>query len=421
MNSTANDIVAIPSETRTLLVKRKRKALQVPARPPLTRSTLWLMTIATGVVVGNNYYNQPLLGLMAKDFGVTEDRISSLAMLTQLGFAFGLLLIVPLGDMVKRKRLILFDFLLIILSLLGMVFAPTIGWLLVAGFMVGFTSVLPQLFVPMAAELATPEKRSAAIGMVMSGLLLGILLSRVISGFVGDLWGWKAMFYIAAFCMVVLAALVALKLPEVPPHFKGSYGSLMKSLLHLTRTQPVLRLAAFRGAMGFAGFSVFWTTLIFHLENAPFHAGASVAGSFGIIGAAGALAAAVVGKAAKRVQPFRIILYAILLLTASWVVFYIGGYTYIGLILGVILLDLGLQSMHIMNQSSFFSLGLGATNRLNTVYMVSYFVGGAAGTWLAAKAWKYAQWDGVVAAGVFFTLLALAAHVLYGRKQKVAI
>lgn len=235
----------------------------------------------------------------------------------------------------------------------------------------------------------------------MSGLLLGILLSRVISGFVGDLWGWKAMFYIATVCMVALAVLVAVKLPEVPPHFKGSYRSLMQSLLQLTRTQPVLRLAAFRGAMGFAGFSVFWTTLVFHLENAPFHAGAAIAGSFGIIGAVGALAAAVVGRVAKSVEPFRIILYAVLMLTASWGIFYIGGYTYIGLVHGVILLDLGLQSMHIMNQSSFFSLGLGAANRLNTVYMVSYFMGGAAGTWLAAKAWKYAQWDGVVAAGVF--------------------
>ncbi|MGJ7030490.1 MFS transporter [Niabella hirudinis] len=402
---------------RTPVIKKiPQEQHKAPARPPLNRGTLWLMTIATGVVVGNNYYNQPLLGLMARDFGVSGGRISNIAMLTQVGFALGLLLIVPLGDMVRRKRLILVDFGLIILSLVGTTVAPTVGWLFLASFMVGFTSVLPQLFVPMAAELATKEKQSAAIGMVMSGLLLGILLSRVVSGFVGDIWGWKVMYYIATGCMVLLAGLIAWKLPEVHPSFKGSYGSLMRSLLHLTKTQPVLRLAAFRGAMGFAGFSVFWTTLVFHLEDAPFHAGAAVAGSFGIIGAVGALAAALVGRVAKKIAPFNIVLSAITMLGLSWCLFYFGGYTYAGLIIGVILLDLGLQSMHIMNQSSFFALNLGANNRLNTVYMFNYFIGGSAGTWLAAQAWKHAQWNGAVAVGFVFTLLALAAHLVYGRR-----
>jgi len=194
----------------------------------------------------------------------------------------------------------------------------------------------------------------------------------------------------------------------------------MKSLLHLTRTQPVLRLAAFRGAMGFASFSAFWTTLVFHLEDAPFHAGAAVAGSFGIIGAVGALAAALVGRVAKKINPFSIVLSAIAMLGMSWAMFYFGGYTYAGLIIGVVLLDLGLQSMHIMNQSSFFALNLGANNRLNTVYMFSYFIGGSAGTWLAAQAWKHAQWNGAVLVGFSFTLLALAAHLVYGRRRKPA-
>ncbi|MBO9591976.1 MAG: MFS transporter [Niabella sp.] len=416
MRTTNIEMLQKPVETTKVNIHRAHGPEQVPARPPLSRGTLWLMTIATGVVVGNNYYNQPLLGLMARDFGVSEGRISNIAMLTQVGFALGLLLIVPLGDMLRRRRLILIDFGLIILSLIGMTIAPTVGWLFLASFMVGFTSVLPQLFVPMAAELAAKEKQSAAIGMVMSGLLLGILLSRVVSGVVGDLWGWKVMYYMATGAMVLLAGLIALKLPEVHPAFKGSYGSLMRSLLQLTRTQPVLRLAAFRGAMGFAAFSAFWTTLVFHLEDAPFHAGAAVAGSFGIIGAVGALAAALVGRVARKVPPSRIILLAIVMLILSWCIFYIGGYTYAGLIVGVILLDLGLQSMHILNQSSFFALNLGANNRLNTVYMFSYFIGGAAGTWLAAQAWKYAQWNGVVAIGITFTVLALAAHLVYGRR-----
>lgn len=388
------------------------------SKPVLTRNTLWLMTIATGVIVGNNYYNQPLLGLMAKDLGVPESSISNIAMLTQIGYAMGLLLLVPLGDRLKRRQLILWDMVFIVISLAGMILAPTVGWLFVASFMVGFTSIAPQLLVPMAAELAPKEKQSAAIGMVMSGLLVGILLSRVISGFVGEFLGWKAMYAIAIGFMLILGALIYRSLPEVHPSFSGTYGQLMRSLVFLVRTQPVLRLAAFRGATAFAGFSAFWTTLVFHLEEAPFHAGPSVAGSFGIIGAVGALAAAVVGRIAAKTTPFRIILYSILIMLLSWIIFYIGGDTFIGLIIGIILIDLGLQSMHIMNQSSFFALRINASNRLNTVYMVSYFIGGSAGTFVGAQAWKLYQWPGVVIIGVFFSLLTLILHLLFAKNSK---
>jgi predicted MFS family arabinose efflux permease len=387
--------------------------MMMPSKPALTRSTLWLMTIATGMIVANNYYNQPLLGLMAKDFGVPEARISNIAMLTQIGYAMGLLLLVPLGDLLKRRRLILWDIVCIIVSLAGMMLAPSVEWLFAASFLVGFTSIAPQLFVPMAAELASKEKQSAAIGMVMSGLLVGILLSRVMSGFVGEYLGWKAMYGIAMGYMLILGALIYRSLPELQPNFSGSYAELMRSLLFLTRTQPVLRLAAFRGATAFAGFSAFWTTLVFHLEETPFHAGASVAGSFGVIGAVGALAAAVVGKIAARTTPGKIILFSILIMLLSWCIFYIGGYTYFGLIAGIILIDLGLQSMHIMNQSSFFALRLNANNRLNTVYMVSYFIGGSTGTFVGAQAWKYYQWTGVVVAGASFCLLTLLAHLFF--------
>ncbi|UIR57679.1 MFS transporter [Sphingobacterium sp. SRCM116780] len=404
-----------PKQQEQKNVEQKINPYTVKDKPLLTRSTLWLMTITTGVVVGNNYYNQPLLGLMAKDFRVTESQISIIAMLTQIGFALGLLFIVPLGDMMRRKKLILVTFSFMTISLIAMTIAPNLGFLCVASFLVGFTSVAPQMFVPMAAEMATPQKRNSAIGMVMSGLLLGILLSRVVSGFVGEIWGWKMIYYIAAVAMITLAALIFIKLPDIHPSFKGNYSKLMKSLIHLTETQPVLRLAAFRGALGFAGFSAFWIALVFHLEEAPFHAGSSVAGLFGLVGAVGALAAAFVGKIATRVPPFNIVLTATILLLISWMILYFGGYTYIGLVVGVILLDLGLQSMHIMNQSSFFALNLGANNRLNTVYMFSYFVGGSLGTFLASQAWKYYQWNGVIGIGIICTLLVLGAHIVYGK------
>ncbi|WP_286841620.1 MULTISPECIES: MFS transporter [Sphingobacterium] len=384
----------------------------------ISKATLWLMTIATGLVVANNYYNQPLLDLIAKDLHIDEATVSNSAMLTQIGYAFGLLLIVPLGDMFKRKKMILIDFFFIIFSLVGMAMSTSILSILLFSFLIGFTSVIPQVFVPMAAELASKEKQASAIGMVMSGLLIGILLSRVVSGFVGSYFGWREMYWIASAIMVITAITIAFKLPEVLPNFKGSYKELMRSVWNFARKQPVLQLAAFRGAMGFGAFSAFFTTLVFHLSAPPFFDGPATAGAFGLVGACGALAAAFVNKLTIYIGKAKIILYAILLMLFSWLLFTLFGYTYWGLILGVILIDLGLQSMHILNQSDFYALNLGANNRLNTVYMVSYFIGGSTGTFFAAQAWQHFQWPGVIVVGTCYTVLSLLAHLLFDYKLR---
>lgn len=385
-------------------------------KPKLTPIILWIMIIGSGLVVANNYYNQPLLSLIAKDFNVSESNVSNIAMLTQIGYASGLLFIIPLGDLLKRKRMILIDFVFIIASLLGMYFAPSVTWLFPLSFLIGFTSVIPQIFVPMAAELAEPQNRAQSVGMVMSGLLVGILLSRVFSGFIGEHLGWREVYLLGAFLMVILWALIYIFLPEIQPNFKGTYGGLMKSIVDLVKTQPQLRLAAFRGATGFAAFSAFWTTLVFHLEEAPFHVGSDVAGAFGLIGAVGALAAALVGKVSKLFSISRIIFYSIIIMLLAWGFFYQFGYTYWGLIVGVILIDLGLQAMHVSNQTIIFSLDTKAGNRVNTVYMTSYFIGGSLGTFIAANAWDKYQWNGVVMVGTFFTIICLASHLLFTKK-----
>lgn len=385
-------------------------------KPKLTRTMLWLMAILSGLVVANNYYNQPLLGLIAEDLQVSEGSVSKIAMLTQIGYACGLLFIMPLGDKLWRKKLILIDLALVILALLYMAFAQNIWGLFVASFFIGATSVIPQLFVPIAAELSSPEKKSVHIGMVMSGLLMGILLSRFFSGIVGELWGWRTMFEIAAGMMVLAWILVYRYLPELQPNFKGSYASLMQSVWHLAKTQPVLQLASFRGAMSFGAMSAVFTTLVFHMEEAPFYAGSSVVGSFGLIGAVGALAAAFVGKLAQRFTRYQLIYYSLLILLLSWSFIYFGGYTYWGLIVGIILIDLGLQSSHIMNQADFFAIPTNATNRLNTVYMVNYFIGGSLGTYLGVMGWQYAGWTGVCIVGTTFSLLAFVAHLLLGKR-----
>ncbi|MFC7345103.1 MFS transporter [Chryseobacterium zhengzhouense] len=382
----------------------------------ISRTVIWSMSIISGLVVANNYYNQPLLGLISKDLNVTESAAGKISVLTQIGYAIGLLLIVPLGDKFLRKRLILIDLLLVFGALLWMTFATELWMLYAASLLIGTTSVIPQLFVPIAAELSSEKEKAANIGLVVSGLLLGILLSRFIGGIVGEMWGWRSMFGIAAGLMLLVWIFVYKMLPEMKPNFKGTYFELMSSVWNLAKTQPVLQLASFRGAMAFGSMCALFTTLVFHMERPPFEVGASVVGSFGLAGAVGALAAAKVGSLQNRMSINRIIFYALLILIGSWGFTYFAGNTYWGLIVGVILVDLGVQSSHIMNQTNYFLLKTTAVNRLNTVYMVSYFIGGSLGTYTASVAWQYAHWDGVCFVGVTMGLLALVAHVLFARK-----
>lgn len=392
--------------------------MQLNSTGGISRTVIWLMTVISGVVVANIYYNQPLLSLISEDLQVSEAAAGKISVLTQLGYAAGLLLIVPLGDKLFRKKLILVDLLLVFLSLLWMTFANELWMLYIASLLIGITSVIPQLFIPIAAQLSMDKEKSSNIGLVMSGLLLGILLSRFVGGIVGEIWGWRTMFGIAAGMMIFVWIAIYRMLPELHPNFKGTYGELLKSVFHLARTQPVLRLASFRGAMAFGSLCALFTTLVFHMEKPPFNAGSSVVGSFGLAGAAGALAAARVGKLQKIFDLDRIILYALAVLLISWVFTYFAGETYWGLIIGVVLIDLGVQSAHIMNQTDFFLIKSNAVNRLNTVYMVSYFIGGSLGTWLASLAWQHYQWGGVCFVGTAMGVLAITAHLVFGRKIK---
>lgn len=385
--------------------------------PQLTSFTLWIMTIATCLVVANIYYNQPLLADIAHTFKITDKKAQQVSLFTQIGYATGLLFIIPLADMLKRKRLILIDFALVIISLLISAVAPSVLVLTVAGFLVGLSSVIPQLLIPMAAHLAKTEERGKKIGFVMSGLLIGILLSRTLSGFIGEHFGWRTMYYIATGLMVAMWLMIFFFLPEVEPDYKGNYKNLMKSLIHLVKTQPKLRMAAFRGALCFAGFSAFWTTLVFLLKQPQFNEGSSVVGLFGLIGAFGALAAGLMGRLSDKMDSYKLSGYTLLLVFVSFIIFYFSSHSLIGLVIGVIVLDMGVQATHISNQSIIFALIPEARNRLNTVYMVSYFIGGASGTFLASQVWKSYQWTGVCAIGALLAAIALAAHLTNYKKN----
>ncbi len=371
------------------------------------------MTVTTGLVVANIYYNQPLLDDIAHTYHISNGKAGNVAMLTQIGYALGLLLLVPLGDMLKRKKLIMIDFGMIIISLLLAAFAPNFIIMLIASFLIGFTSIVAQLIIPMAAHLSKPEERGKTVGFIMSGLLIGVLLSRTISGYVAAHFGWRVMYMIAAGLMLLLWVIIYMLLPEIKPQYKGNYGELMRSLVTLIRTEPLLRLAALRGALCYACFGAFWTTIVFLLRQPQFNMGSEAAGLFGLVGAFGALGAAFMGRISDKSNPYHVTTYSILLIIVSYVIFFVSGRSLAGLIIGVILLDLGVQATHISNQTMIFSLSAEARNRLNTVYMVSYFLGGATGTFLASTVWNTWNWYGVTTIGLILSVAAFSVHLFY--------
>ena len=386
-------------------------------QPHLTPLTLWIMTIATGLVVANIYYNQPLLGDIAQTFHVSNGVAGHISMITQLGYAAGMFFIAPLADMFERKRLMLFAFGAVIIALLGAAMAPSINLLMIASFLVGVASLIPQLLIPMAAHLAKPEERGRKIGVVMSGLLIGILLSRTISGMVGKYFGWNAMFFIAAGLMVVMGLLVYIFLPKVEPDYKGTYKDLMKSLVHIFMEEPKLRFAALRGALCFACFMAFWTTLVFLLKE-NFNLGSDAAGSFGLVGAFGAIAAGLMGRLSDKMDAFKLSFFTLLLVLLSFIIFIFSGHSIIGLVIGVIVLDMGVQATHISNQAIIFTLSAAARNRINTIYMVSYFIGGSLGTLLVSSLWSNYHWTGVCIAGITLSSIAIVVHLLNHRSMQ---
>jgi predicted MFS family arabinose efflux permease len=382
----------------------------------LSKPTVWIMATAAGVVVANNYYNQPLLAELAQDFKISERSAGYVSVLTQLGYAFGMLLLLPLGDKIPRRSLINTMLSLAVLALVASATAPGLHWLWIASFAIGFTSIVPQLLTPFAAQLAGPAARGRVVGTVMGGLLGGILLSRAIAGFVGDHFGWRAMYWIAAALMLLLIAVLSARLPKDKPQFEGSYASLMRSLWSLVREHAALRESSAIAALHFGAFSAFWTTLAFHLHNFPGGGyGASVAGAFGVVGLVGATAAPHAGKFADKKGARFVVLWSSAIVLLAYGVLTIAGSTLLGLATGVVLLDLGMQSAHVSNMTQNYALKSNAMSRLNTVYMVSRFFGGALGSALGNYAWSLWRWPGVCAVGLTLSALALIGQ-LFGRR-----
>lgn len=381
----------------------------------LTNSVLYLMSISAGLVVANLYYSQPLLNQIAETFNVGESAASNVVLAAQLGYAIGLLIIIPLGDMISNIKILKVDFVVMIISLLAAATSTSLWMLVISCLFIGISSAIPQFFVPMAANLADDKNRGRAIGVMMTGLLIGIIGSRVISGFIGGQFGWQTMYYVSAAAMVILFIILYLKLPRLNPHYEGTYGQLIKSLWVFFKTQPTLRLAIMRGALSFAGLTAMWTTLVFVMKDS-FGYGSTVTGLFGLLGIVGAVGANVVGKLNDRYSKNKIITIGILLLLFSWLLFLFSTHFIIGLAIGIITVDLGQQTIHITNQNIILAKIPEARNRINTIYMVIFFMGGAFGASLGSLAYEDYGWVGVSIFGLSLSVLLGIIHYIFRKK-----
>ena len=394
-----------------------------PSARTTPRAPLPFLGLACAVGVSTIYYNQPLLLDMGHTYGATAGEMGFVVTATQVGYSLGMLVFVPLGDVLERRSLMMRMYGAVAVGLLLVAIAPTLAWLVVGSALIGLLASVTHIVLPIAPDLVSHNQRGRAIGIVMTGLLLGILLARTFAGWVSRIHGWRWVFVAAAVMNAVFVPLLWRVMPKLPPKQNLKYSEAIRSLWTLWRTQPQLRESSVIGALVFASFSCFWTTLAFVLDS-HYGLGAGVAGTFGLVGAAGALVAPIAGRQADKRGSRWVVGAAIAVLAGSYLLLWGGERATIStaahlavLVVGVVVLDMGAQMAQIGNQTRFFGLVPVARSRLNTVYMTIYFGGAAAGSALATIAWVHWRWNGVCALALVLIGLAALRHGA-GKRQR---
>jgi predicted MFS family arabinose efflux permease len=376
---------------------------------PLKSSAVLLFSVACGLAVGNVYYAQPLLDAMAEAFAMSPATIGIVITLTQIGYGIGLVLLVPLGDLLNRRRLIVTQTLLSAAALLMIALAPNSAWLLLGMTLTGLLAVVTQVLVAYAATLAIPAQRGRVVGVVTSGIVVGILLARTVAGGMADLAGWRAIYVLSAGLTLLMALLLLRVLPkdEVPQPIT-TYAALIASVFSLFKEEPVLRQRAILALLTFASAMVLWTPMVLPLAAPPLSLSHSEIGLFGLAGAAGALAAARAGHLADRGLGQWVSGLSLLLMLASWLPIALTQSSLWALLLGVITLDLGLQAVHVTSQSMIYSVRPEAQSRLTAGYMLFYSIGSALGSIGSTAMYAWAGWIGVCLLGASINAVALA-------------
>ncbi|MEQ4311875.1 MFS transporter [Pseudomonas syringae] len=377
----------------------------------MTPAMVMLFAFCCGAIVANIYYAQPIIELIAPDIGLSSTAASLIVSLTQIGYALGLFFLVPLGDLLENRRLMLITTVVAVLSLLGAAFAEQPNLFLLVSLLVGFSSVSVQMLIPLAAHLAPEESRGRVVGGIMGGLLLGILLARPIASLVADHFGWRAVFGSAAVIMIGISVVLATTMPKRVPDHRASYGQLLFSLWTLLRTQPVLRQRAFYQACMFATFSLFWTAVPLELSRNHGLSQTQIA-IFALIGAIGAIAAPISGRLADAGYTRIASLGALLLGALSFLPGLVHpAYSVIGLAITGVVLDFCVQTSMVLGQRTVYALDAASRSRLNALYMTSIFIGGAIGSAVASPLFGHGGWAWVLIAGTVLPLIALLAFL----------
>lgn len=373
----------------------------------LSKAQITIMAIAAGICVANIYYNQPILKDIAKSLNTTEANVGLISVLAQAGYGFGLFFITPLGDKFNRKKLILGLQILLIGALLGMTFLDSRIGIFVMSLIIGICSVAAQVILPMAASLEKINK-GKTISIIFSGILIGILAARVFSGYIAEWFGWHYVYAISAIMVLGTTIMVQFSLPNVAQEFTGNYGSLLKSALFQIERFVVLRRTALLGALIFGVFCSFWTTLTFHLSGNPFNFTTDKIGLFGLLAIAGALLAPYFGKLVDGGNAAKSQLYTTGMVLFSVLLLNILPNSVFAIIVAVLLLDVGVQATQLINIATIYTLDEKANSRINTIYMTSYFIGGALGTFIGVQCWKFGGWNLVTWQLIIMSALAFA-------------
>lgn len=373
----------------------------------LSPALILLMSVATGLAVASNYYAQPLLETIARNFSLSASSAGFIVTAAQLGYAVGLLFLVPLGDMFERRAMIVSMTLLAAGGMLITASSQSLAMMILGTALTGLFSVVAQILVPLAATLASPEKRGKVVGTIMSGLLLGILLARTVAGLLAGIGGWRTVYWVASVLMVVMALALWRGLPKVKSETHLNYPQLLGSVFSLFTHDKLLRTRALLGCFTFANFSILWTSMAFLLAAPPFNYSEGMIGLFGLAGAAGALGARPAGGLADKGKSHLTTTVGLVMLLLSWAAIWYGHVSVLALIVGILVLDLTVQGVHITNQTVIYRVKPDARNRLTAGYMTSYFIGGAAGSLISASAWQHAGWTGVCAVGTVMALVNL--------------
>ncbi len=373
----------------------------------MTRWRTFAFAVAGGAAVGNLYWAQPLLDVIARDLGASNSAAGWLVTATQLGYAAGILLIVPLGDVLDRRRLVPTMLALATLALLACAAAPTNGALLAAITVLGATTVSGQILIPLAGDLADDTNRGHAVGTVVFGVLTGILVSRTLSGLVAGVAGWRAVYLMAAAFSLTMAGLLTRAIPTVASNSTLRYPALIESTFAVVARERLVRWTLALGSTGFAAFTMFWTALTFHLSGPPFSYPVEVIGLFGLVGLAGAVAAQRSGRLHDRgwSMPATGATWTLTLL--SFALAGLAGHSVVALIIAILVLDVAMQVKGILNQARLFAITSHARRRVNTAYVVSNFIGGAIGSALATLLWAHGGWDAITVTGVVLAGLGL--------------